>query len=79
MKNQTFRGWSSQKTGIEGGLPKKGGLARNRGGGGFEGGWYPEAHYVRVQLMVLMEALVHQRKNLVLISVNTKLCFEFTL
>ena len=54
MKNQTFRGWSSQKTGIEGGgaggggVTKKGGLGKFAdlrgawqeigGGGVFEGG-----------------------------------------
>ena len=46
-------GGSSQKTNIEGGLPKKGGLGQfgdlggawQEGGGVFEGGWYPNAHY----------------------------------
>ena len=48
-------GGSSWKTNIEGGgLSKKGGLGQfadliwawqERGGGVFEGGWYPDAHY----------------------------------
>ena len=49
MKNPTFKGGSSRKTNIEGGLPEKGGgfrqfadlregLGKKEGGGVFEGG-----------------------------------------
>ena len=45
-------GVGSQKTNIAGGLPKNGDLdslqiwdGKKEGGGVFEGGWYPNAHY----------------------------------
>ena len=45
-------GVGSQKTNIEGGLPKNGGLdslqiwdGKKEGGGVFKGDWYPNAHY----------------------------------
>ena len=52
-----------KKSNIEGELPKrgawtfyrfKGGLARKRAGGVFEGGWYPNAHYVTCNIVIVL-------------------------
>ena len=45
MKNQ-YRGWDCLKRwGLDSLSIYKGGLSKKEGGGVFEGGWYPNAHY----------------------------------